>query len=147
MSPNRKVKKVNDEQVPESPYKREKFKAFLKTLEEGGIKDFESWNVYAEALGVVPETLVRWKKHPKARKARARGISKALNKMKVAGRDDWRMWRDLLKMYGVKDTPQEKHEHMHQHNEVHLTYKEALDLIWDKKNDERANRESETSSK
>lgn len=82
-------------------YKKEEYEEFLKMLKDGKID--ENWSIIAEALGVDRETLVRWRKKPEARRAINKGIQEALKGMINAGSDDWRMWRERLKMLGVKD--------------------------------------------
>lgn len=84
--------------------KQPEFEAFLKIIEKGKI---EHWFVVAEALGVREATISEWKKHPLARKAIAKGIMQCLEKMEEAGKHDWRMWREKLKILGVRDKQNE----------------------------------------
>ena len=83
-----KVQKVNE------------YQAFLKLLKEG---QFETWEVIAEAVGVHRNTIMDWKKLPEAQKAIVDGIQLAIKKMETAGKKDWKMWREKLKLLGVRD--------------------------------------------
>lgn len=78
--------------------KTEEFETFIKLIENG---DIRYWNQIADALGVNKDTITEWKKHPKARKAILDGINHALKEMERVGGRDWRMWLEVLKLYGV----------------------------------------------
>ena len=78
--------------------KTEEFETFIKLIENG---DIRYWNQIADALGVNKDTITEWKKHPKARKAILDGIDHALKEMERVGGRDWRMWLEVLKLYGV----------------------------------------------
>lgn len=80
--------------------KQVEFEAFLKIIKKGRV---ENWSVIAEALGVREATISEWKQHPLAKKAITEGIERCIAEMERAGKDDWKMWRDKLKMLGVKD--------------------------------------------
>lgn len=80
--------------------KQAEFEAFLKIIKKGRV---ENWSVIAEALGVREATISEWKQHPLAQKAITEGIERCITEMERAGKDDWRMWREKLKMLGVKD--------------------------------------------
>lgn len=79
-------------------YKENEFDKFLKELEEGS-QPF--WANIAEAIGVDQETIARWKELPEAQIAMKRGIQNTLREMEGAGRKDWRMWEQRLKMFGI----------------------------------------------
>lgn len=83
--------------------KQAEFEAFLKIIKKGRV---ENWSVIAEALGVREATISEWKQHPLAQKAITEGLERCITEMERAGKDDWRMWRDKLKMLGVKDKDQ-----------------------------------------
>lgn len=87
--------------------KQAEFEAFLKIIKKGRV---ENWSVVAEALGVREATISEWKQYPLAQKAITEGIERSIAEMERAGKDDWRMWRDKLKMLGVKDKDQQKLE-------------------------------------
>ena len=78
--------------------KKLEFEEFIKMIEE---KQVHTWVMCARALNVRPATITEWKKHPKAKKAIIRGIDEALENMQRAGKDDWRMWREKLRLLGV----------------------------------------------
>lgn len=84
--------------------KQAEFEAFLKIIKRGKV---ENWSVIAEALGVREATISEWKQHPLAQQAIIEGIERCITEMERAGKDDWRMWRDKLKMLGVKDKEQQ----------------------------------------
>lgn len=86
--------------VPQNPYNEAKFEEFLKSI---GNVNISTWSIFAEALGVNRRTITRWKKHPLAQQAISKAISNAIYNMEKAGFKDWRMWREKLKMLGVKD--------------------------------------------
>jgi len=89
------------------PYKDMEFEVFIKQI---GNASFLNWSVLAEALGVHRETIIRWKKHPLARKAIAEAIEENIRKMTEAGKNDWKMYREKLKMLGVKDKSTIEHD-------------------------------------
>ncbi len=84
--------------------KQAEFEAFLEVIKKGRV---ENWSVIAEALGVREATISEWKQHPLAQKAITEGIERCITEMEKAGKGDWRMWRDKLKMLGVKDKEQQ----------------------------------------
>lgn len=84
--------------------KKAEFEAFLKAIKKGRI---ENWSVIAEAIGVREATISEWKQHPLAQKAITEGVERCIAEMERAGKDDWKMWRDKLKMLGVKDKEQQ----------------------------------------
>lgn len=97
---------MNENQNPTNPtqnvepYKEIEFETFLKEI---GNANIQNWSILAEALGVNRETIVRWKKHPLAQSAISNAIEESLRKMEQTGSNDWRMYREKLKMLGVKD--------------------------------------------
>lgn len=95
-------------QIPQNSrtlYKMETFEEFLKLLKGGPVPH---WSSLAKALGVDRETIARWKQHPEAQKAIAAGITDALTKMEKAGKDDWKMWAEKLKILGIKVDSEER---------------------------------------
>lgn len=83
-----------------NPYKEMAFDAFIEIIGDGPI---ESWGLVATALGVDARTIYRWRQHPEAKKAIAKALIEALKGMKKSGSDDWRMWREYMKILGIKD--------------------------------------------
>lgn len=88
----------NSINVPDSPYKGEEFEAFIGALEDGTAAH---WENIAEALGVHPNTIAGWRKHPRAIEATRKGLAHALKQMEESGSRDWRMWQERLKMLGI----------------------------------------------
>ena len=84
--------------------KQTEFEAFLRTIRQDKVRN---WSIVAEALGVREATITEWKRQPLAQQAITEGIEHCLTEMERAGKDDWRMWREKLKMLGVKDKDQQ----------------------------------------
>lgn len=76
------------------------YKNFLEYVKKG---DVAHAMVYAKALKIERKTLVHWMSQPELREALQKRIDKVVKRMETAGKDDWRMWRELLKMIGVDD--------------------------------------------
>lgn len=85
--------------IPKKPNKRAEFEEFIEILKRKG--QAAHWIEIAEALGVGKETIIAWKKHPEAIKARREGIAKTLAEMQKVGAKDWRMHVEKLKMLGI----------------------------------------------
>jgi len=98
----KKTNKKSKSLVVQNIQKVDEFKAFLKILE---LEKIESWENTATALGVHRKTIEIWRRLPEAQKAKAKGIENALKQMERAGVDDWKMWREKLKILGIKDEP------------------------------------------
>ena len=64
----------------------------------------------AEAIGVHRNTIARWRQHPLAKQAINSAIEENLREMTVAGKGDWKMHREKLKMLGVRDVTTLEHE-------------------------------------
>lgn len=84
--------------------KQPEFEAFLRIIKKGKI---QNWFVVAEALGVREATISEWKKHPLAKEAIAQGILRCLDNMEKVSKNDWKMWREKLKILGVRDKEKE----------------------------------------
>ncbi len=93
--------------ITKNPTNEEAFEAFLVEIGNAGIGN---WVVLAEALGVDRTTLIRWRKHPRAKQALIEAINDNIKKMEQAGTLDWKMYREKLKMLGVKDKTTLEHE-------------------------------------
>ena len=89
---------MEDEKIPENPYKRTEFEAFIELIKGPAVAH---WVQIASALGIHPTTITEWKKHPIAQKAIKDGIERATEEMEKAGKDDWKMWESKLKMLGI----------------------------------------------
>lgn len=96
------------------PYLEQEFEAFIKLIGDANI---ENWTIMADVLGVSRETVVAWKKHPRAKEAISNAINRNLEAMTQHGKRDWKMYREKLKMLGILDI---------QRNE--LTGKDGKDL-------------------
>lgn len=59
--------------------------------------------IYAKALGIDRRTLVHWMSQPELREALTESIDDLVDGMQTAGKKDWKMHRELLKMLGVDD--------------------------------------------
>lgn len=89
------------------PYKEIEFDEFIKLI---GKTNIENWGAMAEALNVNRDTISRWKKHPLAQRAIVKAIRHNTEGMERAGKDDWRMWREKLRMLGLAEKKQLKYE-------------------------------------
>lgn len=89
-----------------TPYLEEEFEAFLKTIGDANI---ENWTIMAEAIGVSRETIVLWKKHPRAKEAINNAIAKSILAMEKVGARDWKMHREKLKMLGLIEKQRNEH--------------------------------------
>lgn len=83
---------------PEAPYKETQFEGFLALIGLSGIK---YWKQIAETLGVSRKTIERWRQHPLAVQAIIMEVSKSIEQMDRAGKNDWRMYREKLAMLGL----------------------------------------------
>lgn len=59
--------------------------------------------IYAKALGIDRRTLVLWMEQPDLRAALAESLDEMLDGMQRAGKEDWRMYREMLRLYGLAD--------------------------------------------
>lgn len=59
--------------------------------------------IYAKALQIDRRTLVHWLSQPELREAMQHSIDSLIDGMQRAGKNDWRMYRELLKIMGVDD--------------------------------------------
>ncbi len=64
----------------------------------------------AHMLGVDRTTIEDWKKTPQYKHMINLAMKRILSEMRIAGQDDWRMWREFLKMFGVEDSQTIKNE-------------------------------------
>lgn len=98
---------ANTADKPVNPYKDIEFDVFLKEI---GNANLPNWTVLAEAIGVDRDTIARWRQHPNAKAAISSAIEENMRKMTEAGVGDWKMYREKLKMLGVKDKTTIEHE-------------------------------------
>ena len=87
-------------QPPDDPYSKVEFDEFLKNIGNAKLKN---WTIYAKVLGVSRKTIQRWKKHPLAQSAITEAISENLEAMEKTGKEDWKMHREKLKMFGIEE--------------------------------------------
>lgn len=59
--------------------------------------------LYAKSLGIDRRTLINWLAQPEMRVAVTEAIDEVVNGMKEAGKDDWRMYKELYQMLGLDD--------------------------------------------
>lgn len=97
------------DKAPTDPYKEQEFDAFLKEI---GNANLPNWSILAEAIGVSRDTIWRWKQHPLAKQALGAALEENLRKMSEVGGSDWKMYREKLKMLGVKDKQTIEHENI-----------------------------------
>jgi len=98
---NNLKKNSQEKEIVQNVQKKPEFLEFLRLVEEENIP--ESWGLLAEAIGIHRNTITKWRKTPEFRKALAKGIQRSLRNMEKAGNKDWRMWREKLRILGVKD--------------------------------------------
>lgn len=79
-------------------FKKDEFSEFIATIKE---EQIAHWENVAEAIGVARSTIQRWRELPEAQDAITIGITRTLEQMENAGKKDWRMWAEKLKMLGV----------------------------------------------
>ena len=99
------------------PQDKDKFRDFIKALKEDQVRH---WVELATAANVSEATISRWKQLPEARKHLDLAVINTIENMENAGKKDWRMWADKLKMLGVN--PPQKVE-----AEINDVRKEILD--------------------
>ena len=87
------------EEAP-SIYKKWEFKQFL-TLLEG--KELGRALIYAKALGIDRRTMQKWMEQPEVSKPLIDALDKLLDDMRIAGKSDWRMHREMIKILGLDD--------------------------------------------
>lgn len=59
--------------------------------------------IYAKSLGIDRKTLVHWFSQPELREAMAQALDQIIDGMQRAGKDDWRMYKELYTMLGLDD--------------------------------------------
>jgi hypothetical protein len=57
--------------------------------------------IYAKALGIGRDTFVHWLNQPELKDAMVIAIDELIDGMKKAGKDDWRMYRELMDIMGI----------------------------------------------
>jgi len=93
--------------IPMGIYKREQYLEVVRIAKLGLLP--ETWGVFAEMIGVDMDTLKSWRNTEPVKRALTLGITKAYKEMKKAGKKDWRMWREAMKLAGVEDVQQIDH--------------------------------------
>lgn len=73
---------------------------FLSMVEK---KKITNAVLYAQMLNIDRRTLVHWMSQPELHEAMENALEELTEGMKTAGAKDWRMWRELLNMLGIKD--------------------------------------------
>lgn len=90
---------MNDKPKEITRYKWE-YGNFLDYVKKGKI---DRAVIYAKALQIDRRTLVHWLSQPELREAMQHSIDSLIDGMQRAGKNDWRMYRELLKIMGVDD--------------------------------------------
>lgn len=76
------------------------YSQFLELVKE---KNVQSALLYAQMLGIDRRTLVHWMAQPELKIALMEAVTELAEGMKRAGSKDWRMWRELMNILGIKD--------------------------------------------
>ena len=66
-------------------------------------KKIERAFIYAKTLGIDRKTLKNWANQPELREALAVAVDSIVDGMQRAGKDDWRMYKELYVMLGLDD--------------------------------------------
>lgn len=81
-------------------YKKWEFKQFLGFVEG---KNLGRALMYAKALGIDRRTMQKWMQQPELARPLIDALDELLSNMQKAGKDDWRMHAELIKMLGLDD--------------------------------------------
>ena len=73
---------------------------FLEFVKKGKV---QRAIIYAKALQIDRKTFVHWLSQPELMNAMQESIDQLVDGMQRAGKDDWRMYREMLKLIGVDD--------------------------------------------
>lgn len=76
------------------------YSKFLEMVQKKNIQDAL---IYSQMLSIDRRTLVHWMSQPELHDAILECVSEITEKMKLAGSKDWRMWRELMNILGIKD--------------------------------------------
>lgn len=57
--------------------------------------------IYAKALGIDRKTFVHWLSQPEMKDAMVTAIDELVDGMQRAGKNDWRMYRELMEIMGI----------------------------------------------
>ena len=90
---------VKSPRVPENPYYKDEYEAFIAMTEKGVPVD--SWRNVAADFGVSDDTLQTWKKTPRYQQARKKVLDEVIANLKRAGANDWRMWDRYAKLLNI----------------------------------------------
>lgn len=96
------MSKIDNQENKETPeiYKKWEFKQFLGFVEG---KNLGRALMYAKALGIDRRTMQKWMQQPELAKPLIDALDELLSNMQKAGKDDWRMHAELIKMLGLDD--------------------------------------------
>ena len=81
-------------------YKLWEFNNFLEFIKD---KNLGRALIYAKALGIDRRTLIKWMSRPELAKPLVEALDHLLSEMQRAGKDDWRMYKELYVMLGLDD--------------------------------------------
>lgn len=81
-------------------YKLWEFNNFLDFIKD---KNLGRALIYAKALGIDRRTLIKWMSRPELAQPLVEALDTLLSEMQRAGKDDWRMYKELYSMLGLDD--------------------------------------------
>lgn len=81
-------------------YKKWEFKQFLELIKGNDIVEAV---LYAKLIGIDNRTLEKWYQQPEMKVALLGALRVIASEMRESGGKDWKMWRELLKLLGIKD--------------------------------------------
>lgn len=88
-----------NEPKPILRYKWE-YSNFLEYIQD---KKIERALIYAKTLGIDRRTLSNWASQPELREGLALAVDSIIEGMQRAGKNDWRMYKELYTMLGLDD--------------------------------------------
>ena len=81
-------------------YKKWEFENFLNFIKD---KNIGRALIYAKTLGIDRRTLLKWMQRPELAEPLIEAVDALLSEMQRAGKDDWRMYKELYMMLGLDD--------------------------------------------
>lgn len=82
-------------------YKKWEYNNFLDYIKQ---RKISRAILYAKALGIDRRTLLKWVQQPELNKAITEALDEIVDNMQRAGKDDWRMYKELHAMLTLDDT-------------------------------------------
>jgi hypothetical protein len=91
--------------IPKKIYKEKEYSAVLQLIKK---HKFTTIRTVSKILGIRYQTLQLWMKTPRVQKALVEEIDYFIDKMKKAGKNDWRMWDRLIQYSTGNKTEEQK---------------------------------------